>query len=478
MNNESRRPNILMFMPDQLRADAVGAFGSKRAVTPNIDALAANGTIFRNAYAQHPVCSPSRCSFMTGWYPHVRGHRTLTHLLKPDEPNLLKILKDSGYHVAWAGKRGDTFAPGVVEDSTHFYAFDQRPEMMFEFSNEPRDDIDARTFYHGRRRTQKDDTPCFDFDEAATCTAERLLLEGMPEPWILLVALIFPHPPFEVEAPWFDLHQPDLMEDPVHRVSGPEPRYMSALRKAYRSDRATLEHWRQIRSVYYGMVSRVDAQLGRLMHALDESRQRDRTATIFFTDHGEYLGDYGLVEKWPAGLENCLVQNPLIISPPGGGVGEAKETKAMVELVDLLPTCLDWAGVAPSHTHFGKSLLPLLENPTAAHKPYAISEAGFALDEQHLLEKSKFPYDLKAAVQAEDITNVGRGSAIRTPDWSYVHRPYDTCELYDRHDDPGETRNLIDDPSRSGVIQDHRDLLLDFMTRTSDVIPWDADPRF
>ena len=92
--------------------------------TPNIDALAARGTRFSNAFAQNPVCGPSRCSFMTGWYPHVRGHRTLTHLLKSDEPNLLKLMKTAGYHVAWAGRRGDTFAP--VEDhlvlSSHWHA--------------------------------------------------------------------------------------------------------------------------------------------------------------------------------------------------------------------------------------------------------------------------------------------------------------------------------------------------------------------
>jgi arylsulfatase A-like enzyme len=83
------RPNIVVFVPDQLRADCVGAFGHP-VVRTNIDALAARGTRFTNAYVRHPVCSPSRASFLTGWYPHVAGHRTLTHLLRPDEPNFLK----------------------------------------------------------------------------------------------------------------------------------------------------------------------------------------------------------------------------------------------------------------------------------------------------------------------------------------------------------------------------------------------------
>ena len=100
------RPNFVVFMPDQLRADAVGAFGNPVASTPNIDALAARGTLFRQAFSQHSVCSPSRVSMLTGWYPHVSGHRSLTHLIKPWEPNLMKMLRDGGYNVAWAGAGG------------------------------------------------------------------------------------------------------------------------------------------------------------------------------------------------------------------------------------------------------------------------------------------------------------------------------------------------------------------------------------
>jgi arylsulfatase A-like enzyme len=97
------RPNVVVFVPDQLRADAVGAFGNTVVSTPYIDALAARGVRFDNAYAQHPVCSPSRASFLTGWYPHVRGHRSLTYLLEAGEPNFLKTFKDNGYHVTWVG---------------------------------------------------------------------------------------------------------------------------------------------------------------------------------------------------------------------------------------------------------------------------------------------------------------------------------------------------------------------------------------
>ena len=115
-------------MPDQLRADTLGCFGNPVCRTPNIDALAARGVRFTNAFSQHPVCGPSRVSIMSGWYPHVAGHRTLTHLLQAWEPNLLGIMRDAGYSVAVPGHRGDVFAPGITEASSDFCGYLLNPE--------------------------------------------------------------------------------------------------------------------------------------------------------------------------------------------------------------------------------------------------------------------------------------------------------------------------------------------------------------
>ena len=122
--------NILIFMPDQQRADCLGCYGNPYVHTPNIDQLAARGMRFENAYTNHPVCGPSRINLMTGWYPHTHGHRTLTNLLKLEDPNLLRYLKQAGYNVAFAGARGDVFAPRVTEDSTNFCGWTTRPRKM------------------------------------------------------------------------------------------------------------------------------------------------------------------------------------------------------------------------------------------------------------------------------------------------------------------------------------------------------------
>jgi arylsulfatase A-like enzyme len=118
------RSNLVRLVADQLRADAIGDFGNPaHAHTPNIDALAAHGSRFTNAYAQNPICAPSRASLMTGCYPHPFGRRTQNHLLKPRGPNLLCILKAAACHMTWAGKRGDLFAPGTTEPSITEHGF-------------------------------------------------------------------------------------------------------------------------------------------------------------------------------------------------------------------------------------------------------------------------------------------------------------------------------------------------------------------
>ncbi len=464
-------------MPDQLRADCVGAFGNPVVQTPHLDAFAERGVKFTNAFSQNSVCSPSRVSMFTGWYPHVRGHRTLTHLIKPWEPNLLKLLKDGGYNVAWAGARGDTFAPGVLEESTSFHGFTTKPTMFFEFDNTPREDALARAFYHGERKGKdgSGDGPFVDLDEANLQTAIQWLEDAPEGPWVLFIAQIFPHLPFEVEAPWYALHDRADMPRRAQADLSTKPRFMQVLKDAHGRDRLTEDEWQEIVATYYGMISRIDAQFGRLMAALEKSGHAEDTMTFFFTDHGEYAGDFDQVEKWTSGLDECLVRNPLIIGGPG--VAQGGTAESMVEMVDLLPTLLDYAGIEAQHTHFGKSLRQVLADPSTHHRDFAFSEGGYARGEEDLVERASFPYDLKASLQQEDPTLAGKAISIRSKDWTYIYRLYESDEFYDRTHDPLEERNLVNDPNRQTTIREMKDEVLTWMVETADIIPWDTDPR-
>lgn len=476
MTTGDDRPNILLFMPDQLRADAVGCFGSPVARTPNIDALAARGVRFRNAYSQHSVCSPSRASMLTGWYPHVAGHRTLTHLIKPWEPNLFALLREAGYHVAWAGERGDMFAAGVADASTDRRGLSAAPGHAFGPGPYSPDDPWFNAHYHGARGNGSDGGNTLDLDEVTVRTAIEWLTDGLPEPWVLFIALVFPHPPFVGEEPWFSLHDRADMPTPVPWNPVGKPRYMDEIRTAYGTDRFEQDRWAEIAATYHGMISRVDEQLGRVLHAVEAAGQHDRTMTWFFTDHGEYLGDHGLIEKWPSGQHDCLLRNPLVVAGPG--VAEGAVSNEMVELVDLLPTLLEAADHEPGHTHFGRSLVPALQDPTVAHRRYAFAEGGFLRSEHHLLETPGGAYKLKADLQRAHHVNAGKVASVRDQQHAYVHRLYEGPELYDLAVDRGETENLAGRPEYAETEARLRDAVLTWMLETSDAVPWEPDRRF
>lgn len=193
----------------------------------------------------------------------------------------------------------------------------------------------SRAFYHGARSPDLG-SPVLDMDEAVARTAGTWLGDGIPEPRLLYVPLIFPHPPFEVEEPRFSMHDRSAQAPPIpHRPEGRRG-YVAAIHETGGLDRLGPDDWAEIRATYAGMVSRVDHFLGRVMAAVDRGGMDDRTAAFFFPDHGEYLGDHGLVEKWIAGLEPAPVHHPLIVRAPGGTSGQV--VRSPVELLDVVAT--------------------------------------------------------------------------------------------------------------------------------------------
>jgi arylsulfatase A-like enzyme len=461
-------------MSDQLRADSIGAFGNDVVRTPILDALAARGVRFDNAYSQHSVCAQSRISMFTGLYPHVAGHRTLTHLLAPHEPNIFGRLRESGYHVALAGARGDMLGPGVTRASSDRFGFTVPPklEALARWHQSPFEPgskwYDA--FYGGPI-----DGDFFEFDAATVITAIDWLTEGLPEPWCLLVALMFPHPPFVAERRWYDVYEGAQMPAPVPPTLAGKPGFYEEIRRRYGLERMTPDDWAEITRTYYAMVSRVDNQLGEVLGALDRVDQAERTVTFVFTDHGEYLGDFGLVEKWPSGLDEVLLRNPLIVHDPSAASGVAS---TFVELVDLTATLEDFAGLEPG-VHFGRSIRPLLANPSEAHRDAAFSEGGFLLREEPWLETGdEGQYRHKQAIQHERTELVGRAISVRTDDWCYLERLYEGPELYDRRTDRRETLNLAGRSEHAAVEREHRDRIFHWLFETSDIVPDRQDPRF
>ncbi|KAF2146931.1 uncharacterized protein K452DRAFT_242151 [Aplosporella prunicola CBS 121167] len=480
------RPNIVLFMPDQLRYDALGCSGNKIIKTPNIDAFAARGTNFSNCFTQASVCSQSRCSMFTGQYPHVAGHRSIETLIKPWEPNVFRALKESGYHVACLAPRGDLFAPTVTELSFDEHGFLETPELgapnfkgqwASKVPLEERDSIWSRLFYRGRR----DEAEAFDYDESAIRSAETWLKNPPEGPWVLFLPLIFPHCPFTVEEPYFSMYSREDMPAPalLAEKTGHEPGYMAAIRSRYNTSRATPAIWAEVTATYYGMITRLDAQFGRLIDLLDSTALFATTITFLFSDHGDHLGDHGLIEKWPSGLSAPLVHSPLLVAGAGLPPSPAPDP-ALVELLDLTPTLLHLAHAPQTWAHNGASLVPALTRSAPHPKRFAFSEGGFLVSEEPLLETAGWPYDQKATLQHAAPQLVGKAVAVRSAEWTFVWRLYEPPELYARSGpraDPHELHNLAAESECEHVVKEMEAVLLRWLVETGDVLAWERDPR-
>jgi arylsulfatase A-like enzyme len=491
----ARQPHIVIFNPDQWRGDVLGHVGNSAAVTPNLDRLThTDGISFRNAFCQNPVCTPSRCSFMTGWYPHVRGHRTMFHMLREGEPNLLRTLKESGYFVWWGGK--NDLVPGQLGYDEYCDVKYAPPRPLYpnlHSFDDWRGDPGSDTYYsfYGGRLEKDDDSPHYYDSDWAMVLGAIDLLRNPPtgRPLCIYLPLSYPHPPYAVEDPYYSQIDrgklPDRVPAPADWSTKPSLLEGIAARQNLRG--WSEERWTELRATYYGMCARVDAQFGLLMEALRQAGLYYDTAVFVFSDHGDFTGDYGLVEKTQNTFEDCLTRVPFLIKPPVDVKVQARVSDALVELVDFPATVEAMAGIRPEHTHFGRSLLPVLAGETDEHRDAVFCEGGRLAGEEQAKElestqRYEHPeeslYWPRIGLQHGDGPEHGKAIMCRTKDYKYVRRLYERDELYDLRADPAELDNRIDDPELGDVLLSLQDRLLTHYLETGDVVPPDADRRW
>lgn len=500
------KPNIIIFNPDQWRADVMGHHGNPAAVTPNLDRLAAeDGVSFANAFCQNTVCTPSRCSFMTGWYPHVRGHRTMYHMLHPerDEPNLLNILKDAGYDVWWGGKNDLT--PGQCPvDPYCTTRFQPTPEDYARWGLTPREGTHGGnqawrgepggdnffSFFKGRLDKGGEPVYC-DHDTAMVLGAiDRIRAHDGGRPLCIYLPISYPHPPYCVEEPWYSIT--DRGKIP-RRARHPEdwqgkPSILKGIWEGQGLHNWDERRWTELRAVYYGMCARTDHQFGLIVEALREAGIYEQSAIFVFSDHGDFTGDYGLVEKTQNTFEDCLSRVPLVVKPPAGHPVKPRVCDALVELVDFPATVYDLAGIDPGYDHFGRSLLPLLAGRADEHRDAVFCEGGRRIGETQAMEResSSAPragiaeglYSPRLRLQtSDDGVYHTKAAMCRTRTHKYVMRLYERHELYDLEKDPLEECNVIDEPAYSHVQTALMERLLRWYMETCDTVPRTTDRR-
>jgi len=486
----ARLPHIVIFNPDTWRGDVLGHVGNPAAVTPNLDQWVQSDAVsFRNAFCQNPICVPSRCSFMTGWYPHVRGHRTMSHMLRPQhgEPNLLKVLKDAGYYTWWGGKNDLVPAQHGYEAYCDVkFKPPRKPHLDLHAWNEWRGAPDSDTFYsffHGRIDKGNEDI-YYDPDWATVLGAIDFIQNAPPDrPLCIFLPLLYPHPPYGVEEPYFSQIDRTKLPARIPAITAGKPSMLDAIRQKQKLHTWTEDRWTELRATYYGMCARLDDQFGRLMNSLKSANLYDDTAVFVFSDHGDFTGDYGLVEKTSNTFEDCLSRVPFLIKPPKSVTVQPRVSNALVELVDFPATVYELAGLNPGYTHFGRSLLPVLAGTTDDHRDAVFCEGGRLQSETYLydsagsLTDSGGLYWPKASTERIDGVAAGKAVMCRSKDFKYIRRLYEQDELYDLRRDPGELHNRIADPALAPVAAQLRDRLLTFFLETGDVVPYDRDQR-
>ena len=363
----SNRPNIVWFVADQMRHDAMGHAGNPAACTPNLDALAAEGVSFTNAYCQNPVCVPSRCSFLTGWYPHTMGHRTMHYMMRKEDPNLLKTMKQNGYEVVWIGR--NDFIPGSWAKTDYcdrFYDGTDLTEksavegggMHIGLGTDVRPEIapvmqgaDLKySFYLGRFPEHSLDRS-FDWNcvNAALNYLDERARQPDGKPFFLYCTLSFPHPPYGCEEPWYSLidrsklppRRPDL-----ETLSG-KAGILQGIRARQGLQNWTEAQYDEVRAVYLGMTARFDHQLGLVLDKLKQTGVYDDTSVFVFSDHGDLTGDYGITEKCQNSFEDPLTNVPLVVKPAAGTPLRPGVNDALVQLNDLPATVWEVIGVQP-----------------------------------------------------------------------------------------------------------------------------------
>lgn len=491
-----KKPNIIMFVADQMRSDSMAHLGNPASITPNLDSVVNEGVSFKNTYCQNPVCVPSRCSFLTGLYPHTTGHRTMHFLQREDEPNILKTMKKNGYEVIWIGRNDvipagrskeeycDEYYDGMSKENTR--DMEQQPINFKEFSKNlstpSKDSDEFYSFYSGKLK-DRDGYGKFDWNcvESALEVIERKSKEKSDKPFLIYCTLMFPHPPYACEDPWYSSIDRDKLPPRRPNISTLKDKasMLYGINSKQNLNGWSEERFNELRATYLAMVSRFDHQFGLIVDKLKETNLYDDSSIFVYSDHGDYTGDYTITEKVQNCFEDPISNVPLIIKPAKSFEVKPRISEALVELLDIPATIADMTGVELDYTQFGKSLLKSLAGDEV-HKDAVFCEGGRIHGEEHAMEKGHGPestYWPRLDTQSSEGPEHTKATMIRMGNIKYTMRLYEMDELYNLDEDPMELNNLIDDPRYKETVVNMKERLLKYFMETSDHVPTKRDKR-
>lgn len=439
------RPNLLILMTDQQQACTVDP--GCLCQTPHIDRISARGVRFTRAHTVNAICSPARASMYTGLLPHTHGMVDCTHTVedyrarfKADLPTWSQVLHEAGYRTAHFGKwhveRSEKlerfgFDECELASSPGFRAHRARlglPPRTEDFELEywvRQPGYQDLRLYGTHREPEEGSAPYYLYSRGSDFI-ERCAQDPRT-PWCLVVSTSEPHDPYWAPVSYYERYDPAAIPRPpsFHDDLHAKPGYFRRLRSVWRD--MAWDHFAQATACYYASISLIDAQVGRLLDALEETGQAENTAVIYLTDHGDQMGAHGLLMKGPPPYEETY-RIPLLIRWPG--VTEPGTTDdALVSSMDLAPTIVEMAECDPLGGTQARSLLPLLRGEGAGE--------GFEQDFAEF-HGQRFFYTQRITWWRQ---------------FKYVFNGFDLDELYDLQADPFEMANLAGDPAHADLLR-------------------------
>ena len=454
------KPNILFLMTDQMRPDSLGCYGSAEARTPHIDALARDGVQFNNCYVQNPLCCPSRYSILTGRYPHCHGVVSNWYAPRPGETSFAHQLNRAGYRTAAIGKMHLT----PWHDR---FGFDGRIIAEAKFQTALPDDYESFLNLHGTSRQNLYEINTERYIQNCTAVESKVpqelhidsfvgraaceYIKRAAEPFCLMTSFLGPHNPYDPPEPYrrifedVELPGRNMNSGEVTRKPKEAYNYINQiLNWPFKTDEISEDQIQIMKRHYYACNTHIDDWIGRIVQTLKDREMLDNSIIIFTSDHGDLLGDHGLVYK------QCFyeqsVRAPLIIHAPNRL--KSGESDAFVESIDLLSTFCELGNAWEGEGRQGESLLPLLENEgNRAHfREAAFSENYF-------------------------------GRMVRAGNFKMVYYPGKSYgELYDLESDPDEQQNLWDDLEGSAIKRNLKERLLEWAFATENQLPLPVRP--
>ncbi|SKB04345.1 Arylsulfatase A [Prosthecobacter debontii] len=420
----AERPNILLILPDQMRASAMGCDGNPDVKTPNIDRLAEEGMRFKRTYANVPVCCPARAIMLTGTYPHVNGMIANDLRLREEQATLAEKLQEAGYRTGFVGKwhldggpRDPGFVPpGPRRQGFEFWAAYECHHRHFE-----------PTYFR--------DTPEMitvqKFEPEASCDFAVEFLRSQPKdkPFFLTVQMGPPHDPYGAPEEYMKQYDPAKLTPPVSWQAGSEsrPTPKAGLRRGPLANRFVPLGGREEIAAYYAAITAIDDQVGRLLQVLKETGADEDTLILFISDHGDMLGDHGLRRKRKPHDESARV--------PGifrwlHKIPQGRVVDTLFSHVDVAPTLLGLAGLDVPPQMQGADLSKVALGQTT-EGPEAVLLQIFV------------PFN------PDQVSKPWRG--LVTQDYTYARFEDEPWVLFDHAVDPHEMNNLATDPKHTAL---------------------------